>query len=215
MPIHPEGWRFVAIFSLITVLLFALTPVLGFLSSIVTLWCLYFFRNPKKAICEKTNCIVSPADGKIVKIEDVVPPVEFGLDPIAYTRISIFLNIFDIHVNRIPESGVIKKVLYHPGKFFNASLDKASEHNERNVIVMETNQKHTIAFVQIAGLIARRIRCDVREGDHIERGQLYGLIRFGSRVDVYLPKEVDLFVLNGQRTIGGETILAQFEEKAF
>lgn len=206
--IHPDGWRFVGLFFAITVALMIVHPFLGWIGFMLTLWCAYFFRSPSRVSPQNEQCLVSPADGKIVAIVKSSPPTELGLGEEVRTRISVFLNVFDVHVNRIPESGVVKKILYHPGKFFNASLDKASEHNERNVVVMETLSGHTVAFVQIAGLIARRIRCDIKEGDRVERGQLYGLIRFGSRVDIYLPVHTDPIVLKGQYVIGGETILA-------
>ena len=212
-PIHPEGWRFVGIFAFIALLLAQLHPALGAVGFVLAMWCIYFFRNPQRVTPERLGCLVSPADGRIVAISDQLPAPELGLSESVHTRISIFLNVFDVHVNRLPTSGMIKKVFYHPGKFFNASLDKASEHNERNTLIIETPEGLLIGCVQIAGLIARRIRCDVKEGDQVKRGQVYGLIRFGSRMDIYIPKDADILVLKGQRVIAGETLLAQFFQK--
>ncbi len=206
--IHPEGWRFVGIFGLITLLLFWIHPVLGWMGTILTFWCFYFFRNPPRTVPDRYGLIVSPADGKVVAIQEVSPPKEWGIGTEPRTRISIFLNVFDVHINRIPITSQIRKVLYIPGKFFNASLDKASEHNERNTLILDLNQKQTMAVTQIAGLIARRIRCDITPKDRVETGQYFGLIRFGSRTDIYLPLGVSPLVIEGQRMIGGETILA-------
>lgn len=207
--IHPEGWRFVGIFLITSLIFYWASPGLGLIGFVLTVWCLYFFRNPQRVISTREDIIVSPADGIVCGIVEVIPPIEYDLGKSPRTRISIFLNVFDVHVNRIPLNGTISKYIYHPGKFFNASLDKASEHNERLTLVVH-HSKINYAVTQIAGLIARRIRCDVRERDAVETGQLYGLIRFGSRVDVWLPEGVQLQVLQGQRMIAGETILATF-----
>lgn len=207
MRIHPDGWKFIGIFAGVTLLFFILTQPLGWIGVILTLWCTYFFRMPSRVTPVQKGIIVSPADGKIVLIKDVVPPEDFDIGSEPRTRISIFLNVFDVHVNRIPAEGVIRKIIYHGGKFFNASLDKASEHNERNTLVIDLGQERDLAVVQIAGLIARRIRCDASKDERVDVGSCYGLIRFGSRVDVYLPKGETPIVLEGQYMIGGETVL--------
>jgi len=186
---------------------------LGVVGFILTGWCLYFFRDPQRVTPTREGLVVSPADGLIVAIAKVNPPSELGLKDGKWQRISIFLNVFDVHINRIPMDGRIKKSVYYPGKFFNASLDKASEFNERQSLVLEVKKGQEIAFVQIAGLIARRIRCDVQENQQVQAGERYGLIRFGSRVDLYLPEETPVHVVEGQRVIGGESILADFNSE--
>jgi phosphatidylserine decarboxylase len=207
--IHPEGWRFVSIFAAVSLIFFQFSETLGWCTGILTAWCFYFFRNPKRVVPQDKGLIVSPADGKVVGVHQVPPPeaLDMGTDP--RTRISIFLNVFDVHVNRVPASGTVRKVLYHEGQFLNASFDKASDLNERNTVVisLDDDPKKDMAFVQIAGLIARRIRCDIDEGDLVSKGHVYGLIRFGSRMDIYLPKGVHARVAVGQRTIAGETVL--------
>lgn len=208
--IHPEGWRFVGIFALISICIAAFSQFGGWIGAILTVWCFYFFRNPKRLTPVREGLVISPADGKVVMIKEMVPPAEFELGSEPYTRISVFLNVFDVHINRIPMNGTIKKVIYHPGRFFNASLDKASEHNERNSVVLNTSFGD-IAFVQIAGLIARRIRCDVITGDDVIAGSQYGLIRFGSRMDIFIPRTINPLVCVGQRMIAGETVLADFK----
>lgn len=205
--IHPEGWRFFGIFAAVALLMYWISPTLGWIGGILTAWCFYFFRNPKRVTPLKEGLIISPADGRVVLIKEMLPPSELEMPAVPHTRVSIFLNVFDVHINRIPMSGLVKKLVYHPGKFFNASLDKASEFNERNSLVVE-NSFGQVGFVQIAGLIARRIRCDVQEGDEVDVGSQYGLIRFGSRMDVYLPIDVVPMVCIGQRMIAGETVLA-------
>jgi phosphatidylserine decarboxylase len=206
--IHPEGWRFAAIFGGIALLLFFLSPILGWLGVILTVWCFYFFRNPTRVIPDRYGLIVSPADGKIVAVQEIVPPADWGMGSEVRVRISIFLNVFDVHLNRIPIKSQVRKVLYHTGKFLNASLDKASEHNERNTLILDINNEQDMAVTQIAGLIARRIRCDVQPDQAVRTGELFGLIRFGSRTDIYLPVGVSPLVIEGQRMIGGETVLA-------
>ncbi|MBX9977684.1 MAG: phosphatidylserine decarboxylase [Alphaproteobacteria bacterium] len=208
MRIHSDGWKFVGIFAAVTLLFFVLSTTLGWMGILLTAWCVYFFRNPERMTPSRKGLIVSPADGKVVGVREVVPPKDFDMGDAPRTRISIFLNVFDVHVNRLPIGGSIKKVIYHPGKFFNASLDKASEHNERNTLVIDMGDGHDLAVIQIAGLIARRIRCDVNEGDAVLTGERYGLIRFGSRADIYLPKGVKSLVIEGQYMISGETVLA-------
>ncbi len=208
--IHPEGWRFVGIFAFVALIMMLFSQFAGWIGLILTVWCFYFFRNPKRMTPIREGLLVSPADGKVVIVKEVVPPaeLEMGTDPLV--RISVFLNIFDVHINRIPMDGIVKRVIYHSGRFFNAALDKASEYNERNTIVIDT-EFGDVAFVQIAGLIARRIRCDVIEGDRVAVGSQYGLIRFGSRMDIFLPKGMNPQVCVGQRVIAGESILADFK----
>ena len=211
-PIHKDGVKFVLIFFVISMLLYALSHTMGVIGFILTAWCIYFFRMPKRVTPTREGLIVSPADGMVSLITDVVPPKDYGLGDDKVTRVSIFLNVFDVHVQRTPIAGSIEKIIYHPGKFLNASLDKASEDNERQTIVIN-NGKVKIACTQIAGLIARRILCQTSEGRAMSIGELYGLIRFGSRVDVYLPKGVVPLVCVGQRMIGGESILADMQSK--
>ncbi len=211
-PIHPEGMIFGAIFFIITIILWHLFIPLGWLGFILTLWCFYFFRNPERVTPTRAGLIISPADGIVQMIQTVTPPKTLGLDG-PRIRISIFMNVFNVHVNRIPLEGTIKKIIYYPGKFLNASLDKASEDNERQSIVVQTEGKIQIAFTQIAGLIARRIRCDVKEGQEVKTGQVFGLIRFGSRVDVFLPVDVNPLVCVGQKMTAGETVLADLKSK--
>ncbi len=176
------------------------------LGAAATAW---FFREPNRVAPARTDFAVAPADGTIALIGEAVPPPELGLDPAPRMRISVFLSVFDVHVQRIPANGTVEKISYHPGKFLSADLDKASEDNERNTVLVRTNDGHELVVVQIAGLIARRIVCQVAEGDKVEVGQTYGLIRFGSRVDLYLPAGSRVLVREGQRTIGGETALAE------
>jgi phosphatidylserine decarboxylase len=209
--IHPEGWRFVSIFAAITFFLAFFSSTLGWLGSILTAWCFYFFRNPTRVTPTRDGLIISPADGKIVAIKEVLTPSEWEMGDEPRVRISVFLNVFDVHINRIPISGRIRKAIYHPGKFFNASLDKASEFNERNTLVIDLADSKDIAVVQIAGLIARRIRCDVARDDLVVTGSQYGIIRFGSRTDIYLPVGASPLVIEGQRVIGGETVIADLE----
>ena len=207
-PIHRAGWPFIALFAAITLILMVFSRTLGFLGLLLTGWCIYFFRNPHRVTPLGKGLIISPADGIVTKIEKATPPKELKWNKKPLSRISIFLNVFDVHVNRIPVDGIITKIHYHPGKFFNASLDKASEHNERNSLLIKTPSGQEILVVQIAGLIARRILCDARAEQNVKAGETYGIIRFGSRVDLYLPEDVNPQVIEGQRMIGGETILA-------
>lgn len=204
-----DGWRFVLIFAFVTLLLYLISSILGNIGLVLTCWCFYFFRDPERVTPLKEGLIISPADGMIVSINHASPPKELELDAqTLWTKVSIFLNVFDVHVNRTPIDGTLVKTVYHPGKFLNASFDKASEENERQAYVVETASKVLIPFVQIAGLVARRIRCDVAEGDRLKAGQRFGMIRFGSRVDVYLPQGVNPLICEGQRMIGGETVIA-------
>lgn len=210
--VHPEGWRFVGIFGGISILLYLFSSFFGFLGFLLTGWCLYFFRDPKRVIPQDANLILGPADGKVVFTGQVIPPKELGLGEESVYRISVFLNVFNVHINRTPIAGKIERIIYYPGKFFNASLDKASEHNERNAVIIETNQGLKIGVVQIAGLIARRIVSFISQGEDVKAGQRFGLIRFGSRTDIYLPKGILPSVIEGQIVIGGETILARLGE---
>ena len=209
--IHPEGYLFIFICLMFTLFsLFVLPNWITFISLILAGWCTYFFRDPERVEPVEQDGIASPADGVVQMIAQTPAPKELGYAPEQlWTRISIFLNIFDVHVNRIPFSGKIQHRLYYPGKFLNASLDKASEFNERNSLIIQLENGEQLICTQIAGLIARRIVCNVREGDLVKRGESYGIIRFGSRVDLYLPKEWDVLVREGQRVIGGETLLSR------
>lgn len=206
--IHPDGWLFIGAFGFATFILSLLSNNLGWIGFLLTCWCVYFFRTPPRVTPVRDGLIVSAADGKVVDIKKVIPPEILEMGSEQRTRVSIFLNIFDVHANRIPIDGTIKKVVYHPGQFVNASFDKASDLNERNTIVIDMGDEKKIAVVQIAGLIARRIRCDVDFDDEVKVGEIFGIIRFGSRVDIYLPIDVEPMVLEGQRAIAGETIIA-------
>jgi phosphatidylserine decarboxylase len=207
-PMHPEGYKFVAIFAVISAGLFWLWQPLGWLGVLVTIWCYYFFRDPKRTVPQDPSLILSPADGIISLIEPAVPPPELGMGPEALTRVSVFMNVFNCHVNRAPVAGEITAVAYRPGKFFNASLDKASVHNERNALSIRIADGRQIAVVQIAGLVARRIVCWGKPGQGLRAGERFGLIRFGSRLDVYLPEGTAPQVALGQTMVGGESIIA-------
>jgi phosphatidylserine decarboxylase len=208
VPMHREGRKFVAIFAAITLGLGLLWQPLFWLGCGLTIWCYYFFRDPVRVIPQQKGLVLSPADGIISLIEDVVPSDDMGLGDASRTRVSVFMNVFNCHVNRAPLAGTVTHIVYHHGKFLNASLDKASEHNERNSLTIETPEGLRIGVVQIAGLVARRIVCFVREGDALEVGHRFGLIRFGSRLDVYLPEGVSPLVSVGQTAVAGETVLA-------
>ena len=207
-PMHPEGIKFVLVFAAVTFGLFLLSPILGWIGTGLTIWCYYFFRDPERFSPTQTGLIVSPADGIVSLIEQSVPPAELGMADVPLTRVSVFMNVFNCHVNRIPAAGEITSVAYHPGKFLNASLDKASVDNERNSLRLRLTSGHELAVVQIAGLVARRIVCFVNPGDTLETGERFGLIRFGSRLDVYLPNGVSPSVRIGQTMVAGETVLA-------
>ena len=213
-PIHPEGLPFIGGFALAALILFWLAKPLGWVGVIATAWCAYFFRDPKRVTPLRDGLIVSPADGRISQLTSAVPPAELALGAGPRPRISIFMSVFDVHVNRSPASGQIEKIVYTPGKFLNADLDKASEGNERNGLVLDT-ANGPIGVVQIAGLVARRIVCFAKEGDALAPGERIGLIRFGSRVDVYLPVAANVLVAEGQTAIAGETVLARFGEERF
>jgi phosphatidylserine decarboxylase len=208
VPIHRDGHKFVALGLAVTLLFFLIWPPLGWLFAFITGWVAYFFRDPDRVTPLREGLVIAPADGRISAIERVRPPQELGLGEESRTRISIFLNVFDVHVNRAPVPGRITRSIYVPGAFLNAALDKASEENERRGLVIMTASGVEIAVVQIAGLVARRIVTFVGEGDTVGVGQRIGLIRFGSRVDVYLPPEGQPLVAVGQRAVAGETVLA-------
>lgn len=207
-PMHREGYRFVAIFAAVTAVLFYLAEPLGWIGVCLTVWCYYFFRDPPRVTPLRDGLMISPADGVVSMIGPAVPPEELGLGPAAMTRISVFMNVFNCHVNRLPISGTITKVAYRPGKFLNASLDKASVDNERNALAIRLPDGRDYAVVQIAGLVARRIVCDVKAGQTLRTGERFGMIRFGSRLDIYLPAGVQPQIALGQSTLAGETVLA-------
>ncbi|MBQ0751626.1 MAG: phosphatidylserine decarboxylase [Roseovarius sp.] len=211
-PMHPEGRKFVAIFALVTLGLFMVWDVLGWIGAGLTVWCYYFFRDPERVTPERPGLIISPADGIVSLIEPVVPPAELGLPDTPLTRVSVFMSVFNCHVNRAPVAGSVKTVAYRPGKFLNASLDKASEDNERNGVVIEMADGRLLPVVQIAGLVARRIVCFVKPGASVGRGERFGLIRFGSRLDVYLPQGVAPSVRVGQTMVAGETVIAELDQ---
>jgi phosphatidylserine decarboxylase len=213
-PMHPEGWKFLPIFGVVTLLLFWIWDPLGWIGVILTIWCYYFFRDPKRAVPENAGLMVSPADGVVSLIERAVPPEGLGLGPEPLVRVSVFMSVFNCHVNRAPIAGKVTAVVYRPGKFLNASLDKASEENERNALAIEMADGRTIAVVQIAGLVARRIMCWTKPGDSLATGQRFGLIRFGSRLDVYLPEGVAPQVAVGQTAVAGETVIALIGQEA-
>ena len=208
VPIHPKGWPFVGAGLIISLLLGLLSSWLFALGLLVTGWIAYFFRDPARVTPEGAGIVVSPADGEIQAITKRRPPPEMELGETPLTCISVFLNVFDVHVNRTPVPGEITRLAYHPGKFLNAALDKASDENERQSFRIETADGEIYGLVQIAGLVARRIVGFVEEGDHLHAGERVGLIRFGSRCDVYLPEGITPLVVKGQRAIAGETVLA-------
>jgi len=213
VPIHRAGWPFIALFALGTVGLGLASDGLGALGVVLTVWCVYFFRDPDRVTPVREGLVISPADGIVQKIDKAPPPKELEMGDEPRSRIAVFMNVFDVHVNRAPISGAISKLSYQPGKFLNASLDKASEFNERQNLRLTMKDGRDIAFVQIAGLVARRILCDVHEGQEIRTGERFGMIRFGSRVDVYLPDGVEPLVAVGQRAFAGETVLADTNSK--
>ncbi len=207
-PIHPEGYPFIGGFALATLVLFWIWPPLGWIGLIATLWCIYFFRDPPRVTPLHDGIVVAPADGRVCQVVSVVPPRELDLGEALLPRISIFMSVFDCHINRSPVAGRIERIVYRAGKFISADLDKASEDNERNAFVIVTETGQRLAVVQIAGLIARRIVCFARESDLLGAGQRIGMIRFGSRVDVYLPVGTRVLAGEGQIAIAGETMLA-------
>ncbi len=209
--IHEEGIIFSVIFGVIALILWHIIPLFGILGAVMTVWCLYFFRNPERVTPTRDGLIISPADGIVQMITSMVPPKELNMGTKKLTRVSVFMNIFNVHVNRIPIAGTLTSTHYHSGKFLNASLDKASEHNERQYFTVTTKDNKKVGFVQIAGLIARRIRCDISIGETLQTGQRFGLIRFGSRVDVFLPHGTSPLVIKGQTMIAGEVVIADLE----
>jgi phosphatidylserine decarboxylase len=212
-PVHPEGYRFIGAFALASLILFWLWPPLGWLGTVLTLWCAYFFRDPVRVTPAAERLVVAPADGRISLVTNAVPPPELALGDKALPRVSIFMSVFDCHVNRSPVAGRIERIAYTPGKFLNADLDKASEDNERNALVV-ASAAGRVGVVQIAGLIARRIVCWVKDGQPIASGERIGMIRFGSRVDVYLPAGTATLVSEGQTSLAGETVIAELGNSA-
>ena len=206
--IHKEGHKFIVIFGLATVILYLINGLLGLIGLILTIWCYYFFRDPERISIEDENYLTSPADGVVLQVLETNGPKELGLDNKKFKKISIFMNVFDCHVNRSPCSGTIEEVLYKPGKFINASLDKASEHNERNYYKIKNSSGEDVVVVQIAGLIARRIVTETSENQDLKQGERIGMIRFGSRADVYFENYEPLVKVN-QKTIAGETLIAK------
>jgi phosphatidylserine decarboxylase len=207
VPITPEGYPFIGAFALASLVLFWLWTPLGWIGTLLTIWCVLFFRDPPRVTPVRDGLVVAPADGRVSQITTAPPPHELGLGATPMLRISIFMSVFDCHINRSPVAGRVEKILYQPGRFFNADLDKASVDNERNSLVIATAGAR-VAVVQIAGLVARRIVCFVREGQPVGAGERFGMIRFGSRLDVYLPDGTPPLVAVGQKAIGGETAIA-------
>ena len=208
-PIHPEGYPFIGGFALASIVLFWIWTPLGWIGTALTVWCALFFRDPVRVTPTREGLVVSPADGRVSMIAHVVPPAELGLGDKPLPRVSIFMSVFNCHVNRAPVAGRIDRIAYRPGKFLNAELDKASEDNERNSMVISTPSGR-IGVIQIAGLVARRIVSFVREGQELAAGERFGLIRFGSRLDVFLPEGSKPLVSEGQTATAGETVLADF-----
>jgi phosphatidylserine decarboxylase len=208
VPISREGYPFIVLFAIAGVALGFLWAPLWALGALLTGWCVYFFRDPDRVTPTRQNLVVSPADGVVQSIERAEPPPELDMPAKPVWRVAVFMNVFDVHVNRAPVDATITKMEYRPGRFLNASLDKASVHNERQSYRLETESGKELAMVQIAGLVARRILCDVEPGDSVAAGQRVGMIRFGSRVDVYLPPNISPMVCTGQRAIAGETVIA-------
>ena len=206
--LHNEGYRFIVIFVVLTIVLYLINGFLGFIGLVLTIWCYYFFRDPDRVSIEDENYLISPADGEVLQILETNGPKELGLENKKYNKISIFMNVFDCHVNRTPCSGIVSEILYKPGKFINASLDKASEENERNYYKIKNNLGEEIIVVQIAGLIARRIVTEVSKDQELKQGERIGMIRFGSRVDIFFENYKPLVKIN-QKTIAGETLLAK------
>ena len=206
--LHSEGYKFIVIAAVITIIFYNFSSFLGLIGLVLTIWVYYFFRDPERVIIEDDNYLVSPADGEVIKVEEVDGPKELGLENKKFNKISIFMNVFDCHVNRTPCKGKIEEILYKPGKFLNASFDKASEDNERNYYKIKDVNGNDIIVVQIAGLIARRIVCESNKNQELSQGERIGMIRFGSRADVYYENYQPLVKI-GQRAISGETLLAK------
>ena len=206
--LHSEGYKFLVIAVVLTIIFYSFSNFLGLVGLVLTIWVYYFFRDPERVIIEDDNYLVSPADGEVIKVEEVNGPKELGLENKKFNKISIFMNVFDCHVNRTPCAGLVEEILYKPGKFLNASLDKASEDNERNYYKIKDPHGNEIVIVQIAGLIARRIVCETNKNQDLKQGERIGMIRFGSRADVYYENYMPLVKI-GQRAISGETLLAK------
>ena len=206
--LHSEGYKFLVIAVVLTIIFYSFSNFLGLVGLVLTIWVYYFFRDPERVIIEDDNYLVSPADGEVIKVEEVNGPKELGLENKKFNKISIFMNVFDCHVNRTPCAGLVEEILYKPGKFLNASLDKASEDNERNYYKIKDPHGNEIVIVQIAGLIARRIVCETNKNQDLKQGERIGMIRFGSRADVYYENYKPLVKI-GQRAISGETLLAK------
>lgn len=213
-PIHKEGHMFIAIFLFVAFLLFLISEPLGWIGLLLTAWCMYFFRDPERVVPKTKGVLVSPADGMVSAVKSVIPPVELNMGDKPRVRITVFLSVFDVHVNRVPAAGEITESVYVPGEFISAADDDAGERNERQLLRMTTEEGHDIAFSQVAGLIARRILCDVEVGQSLNRGDKFGLIRFGSRNDIYLDEGMEALVEVGQTMIGGETVIAKVVKKA-
>ena len=205
--LHREGYRFLVIAAIATFIFLLISNFLGILAFVITVWIYYFFRDPERFPINNENYLVSPADGVISQIIETKGPAELGLENKKFTRVSIFMNVFNCHVNRVPCAGKISKIFYKPGKYLNASLDKSSEENERNFVKLENGTNEEIILVQIAGLIARRIVCETKENEEVNQGDRFGIIRFGSRVDLYF-ENFHLMVKQNQKTISGETLIA-------
>ena len=210
--LHREGYRFLVIAAIATFIFLLISNFLGILAFVITVWIYYFFRDPERFPINNENYLVSPADGVISQIIETKGPAELGLENKKFTRVSIFMNVFNCHVNRVPCAGKISKIFYKPGKYLNASLDKSSEENERNFVKLENGTNEEIILVQIAGLIARRIVCETKENEEVNQGDRFGIIRFGSRVDLYF-ENFHLMVKQNQRTIAGETLIAKKNKK--
>ncbi len=206
--LHSEGYKFLVIAVVLTIIFYSFSNFLGLVGLVLTIWVYYFFRDPERVIIEDDNYLVSPADGEVIKVEEVNGPKELGLENKKFNKISIFMNVFDCHVNRTPCAGLVEEILYKPGKFLNASLDKASEDNERNYYKIKDPHGNEIVIVQIAGLIARRIVCETNKNQDLKQGERIGMIRFGSRADVYYENYKPLVKI-GQRSTSGETLLAK------
>jgi phosphatidylserine decarboxylase len=217
IPIHREGWPFIAIFAGVNLFAFLFAAWAGLLLLPLTIWCIAFFRDPERTAPPGAHLVICPADGKLLPIVEAVPPAELGMGDAPRTRLSVFMNVFNVHVNRNPVSGTVAALAYRPGKFFNASFDKASEHNERMSIRLRpegaAGETGDLAVVQIAGLVARRIVCDLTRGEGVRRGARFGIIRFGSRVDVYLPPGSRVLGTPGTMVRAGETVLAELAQK--
>lgn len=213
VPINKAGYPFIAIFAAVTIALFMWWEPLGVIGTVLTAWCAYFFRDPDRTTPDDDNLVICPADGVVQSVVKAPPPPELDMGAEPMTRVAVFMNVFNVHVNRSPVTGTVSAKHYRPGRFFNASLDKASEFNERMSLKVKKDDGTEIAFVQIAGLVARRILCYVETGAPLKAGERFGLIRFGSRVDIYLPDGVRPLVIEGQTTIAGETVIADLTRK--